>query len=292
MDLKGSIPTVGAAAVEAYARDGYFVHRGLFERAAVTQARDWLDAQDHASLARTWTEQEPGVPLAVMSGADTGEHPVAQIARDIRIQHVAAALVGGPVYLWASKVNVKAAWCGTAEYYHQDLIYWKPRGYPGDDLMTCMVFLEPHAISNAALHVLPGTHRLGVVAHEPFVNINGLGKYMVPPATLDQLSRQHGVVAIEGEPGDAVFFHAGVVHGSSHNISPQRRAVVITQFNAVGNEPVEVASNARQFNLRRAELELREAERRLAWFKQKYDDQLASQDVTFTAPIPAHERQD
>ena len=113
---------------------------------------------------------------------------------------------------------------------------------------------------------------------------------MVPPATLDSLYREHGLVAVEGEPGDAVFFHAGVVHGSSHNVSPRPRTVVISQLNVVGNEPVAVMSNARQFNLRRAERELREAERRLAWFKRKYDEQLAAADVTFAAPIPEHER--
>lgn len=198
--------------------------------------------------------------------------------------------MGAPVYLWASKVNVKAAWCGAVEYFHQDLIYWKDRGYPRLDLLSCMVFLEPHSVSNAALHVFPGTHALGLIEHAPFININGLGKSMVPAATLSRLHREHGLVAVEGEPGDAVFFHAGVVHGSSHNLSPHPRTVLISQLNVVGNEPVDVTSNARQFNLRRAERELREAERRVQWFTRKYNEQLAADDLTFAAPIPDHER--
>ena len=47
----------------------------------------------------------------------------------------ASILMGDETYIWASKVNMKAAWCGN-EYYHQDLVYWKDRGYPK---MKCLV---------------------------------------------------------------------------------------------------------------------------------------------------------
>jgi len=98
-------------------------------------------------------------------------------------------------------------------------------------------------------------------------------------------------VSVEGEPGDVIFFHAALVHGSSHNISPSSRMTILSQLNSVGNEPIDVGSNTRQFNLRRAEFELREAERRYAWFKRKYDEQSASDDVTFAPPVPDRERQ-
>lgn len=283
---------LGQAAVEAFRRDGYYLQRGLFEPCVVEQARAWLMNQDREALAKSWTEQEPGVPLAVFSVVHTGDHPIARLARDPRLLQMAGELIGAPVYIWASKVNLKAAWCGTVEYYHQDLVYWKDRGYPRHDMMSCMVFLDPHTIRNAALHVLPGTHRLGFIEHEPFINTNGLAKCMVPPATMDRLHREHGLVVVEGEPGDALFFHACLVHGSSHNISPQPRKVLLSQLNTVGNEPPDVSVSARQFNLRRAELELREAERRHAWFKAKYENQLKADQLTFSAPIPEEERTD
>jgi ectoine hydroxylase len=277
-------------AVDAYRRDGYYVWPGLFDRAAVDEAAAWLRRQDHAGLAASWTEQEPGVSLAVLPNVHTGDHPVGRLARDPSLLASAGALMDASVYIWSSKVNVKAAWCGTAEYYHQDLVYWKDRGYPRNDMLTAMIFLDPHGIRNAGLHVLPGTHRLGFIEHQPFINVNGLAKYMVPPATLDRLHREHGVVCVEGEPGDVIFFHAAIVHGSSHNISPQSRMTILSQLNCVGNEPIDVQSNAREFNLRRAEFELREAERRHAWFTRKYDEQRASHEVTFAPPIPDRER--
>lgn len=287
-NLNGS--ALAQAAMEAYERDGYYIHRGLFDRKVAEDAATWLKAQDQAALAKSWTEQEPGVPLAVFSIVHTGDHPIAALAKDARMLAMAGELMSAPVYVWASKVNVKAAWCGTAEYYHQDLVYWKDRGYPRNDMLTAMILLDSHAMRNAALHVIPGSHRRGFVEHMPFININGLAKFMVPPATMDELYQEHGLVTVEGEPGDMMFFHAALVHGSSHNISPHSRMIILSQLNTVGNEPNDVKANARQFNLRRAEFELREAERRYAWFKRKYSEQAASEDLTFAAPIPEEER--
>jgi len=281
---------IGEAVCEVFRRDGYYLHHGLFERAEVEAAAAWLKSQVPAGLAKSWTEQEPAVPLAVYTVVHKSDDPIARLARNQRMLDIAGELMGKPVYIWASKVNVKASWCGTAEYYHQDLVYWKDRGYPRDEMLSCMIFLEPHHVENAALHVFPGTHRLGFIPHEPFININGLAKFMIPPATLDRLYREHHLVAIEAEAGDALFFHTSLVHGSSHNISGHGRMVILPQLNTVGNEPTEVTQNARLFNLRRAEMEMREAERRYKWFKEKYEGQLASEDLTFAAPVPDEEK--
>jgi ectoine hydroxylase len=281
---------IGQAVVDEFKRDGFYLHRGMFPKAAAEAAANWLKSQDQAKLAKTWTEQEPAVPLAVYTVIHQGDDPIAILGRDERMLGIASELMGEDVYIWASKVNVKSKWCGTAEYYHQDLVYWKDRGYPKDEMLSCMIFLEPHNLKNAALHVLPGTHKYGYIPHEPFVNINGLAKYMVPPATLDRLYKDHGILAIDAEPGDVLFFHTSLVHGSSHNISPNGRMIILAQLNTVGNEPKEVSQNARQFNLRRAEFEMKEAERRYQWFKNKYEKQLASEDLTFAAPIPKEEK--
>jgi len=290
MSGDGNPSVVGQAVVESFRRDGYYLHRGMFPRKVAEEACAWLNAQDPMKLAKSWTEQEPGVPLAVFTVVHKGDHPIAALANDTRMLAIAGELMGAPVYIWSSKVNLKAAWCGTVEYYHQDLVYWKDRGYPHDEMLSCMVFLEPHTQRNAALHVFPGTHRLGFIEHMPFININGLSKFMVPPETLDRLYREHGLVVVEGEPGDVLFFHTSLIHGSSHNISPHSRMVLLSQLNTVGNEPIDVTTNARLFNLQRAEFETQEAERRYHWFKRKYEDQLKSEALTFSAPIPEHEQ--
>jgi hypothetical protein len=276
--------------IQAYRSDGYYLARGLIPGELVGQAVQWLKNQDRQALAKSWTEQEPGVELAIFSVIHKGDHPPAVIANHPPMLDLAGKLIGAPVYIWSSKVNLKAAWAGTAEYYHQDFVYWKDRGYPADRMMSCMVFLEPHSYENAGLCIFPGSHRNGFIEHRNFINVNGLSKAMVPPATLDRLKRDCGWMKVEAQPGDVLYFHTNLVHGSGHNISPSSRMILLSQLNAVGNEPEGVAAKARDFNLRRAKEELVEAQRKYDWFKKKYEEQLASEELTFCPPIPDHEK--
>jgi ectoine hydroxylase len=276
--------------ISEFGENGFHLHRNLFSAQEAAEVVDWMSSQDPEAVAKSWTEQEPGVPLAVYSVVHNGNNPIAQLASDPRILQIASDLVGEATYIWASKVNIKAPWCGAVEYYHQDLVYWKDRGYPKDEMLSCMVFLENHNVNNAALHVFPGTHKNGFIQHKPFININGLSKQMVPPETLDLLHQEHGLVAIDAEPGDALFFHTSLVHGSSHNISPNGRMILLAQLNTIGNEPIEVSTKAKKFNISRAKMEFEEAVRRLEYFKEKYETQVKSDDLTFCPPIPTQEK--
>ena len=199
-------------------------------------------------------------------------------------------MVKDDVYIYSSKVNLKAPWCGAVEYFHQDLVYWRDRGYPREDMLSAMVFLEPHNDENAPLNIFPETHKLGFIKHEPFINTNGLAKFMVPPKKLNELKKKYGVKRINAKPGDVLFFHMACVHGSGHNISSKSRSVVLSQLNTKGNIPKNVEKNSKKFNLKRAKREFNEAQRRYKWFKDKYFKQLKSKKLTFSAPIVKQEK--
>ena len=262
----------------------------MFNKESISKAVNWLQAQKPEALIKTWTDQEPAVPLSVYGDVHQDKNPVSHIANDPKIIEMAEKLINKKTYIRASKVNLKAPWCGTVEYYHQDLIYWKERGYLKDEMLSCMVLLQKHDLRNAALHVFPGTHTRGLIPHQPFININGLAKRMVSPEKLDELNKVHGVVAIEGDPGDALFFHAGLVHGSSHNISPDGRMALFVQLNTAENKPQDTFSNVKQFNIKRAKEEVEEASRRLQFFKEKLERQVKSDDPEFCPPVPETEK--
>ena len=139
-------------------------------------------------------------------------------------------------------------------------------------------------------HVFPGTHKLGFIKHEPFININGLAKFMISPKNLDKFKKKFGVKVVEAEPGDVLFFHASLVHGSGHNISSDGRMVILSQLNTKNNLPKNVNKKAILFNLSRAKKEYKEAKRRMKWFKKKYITQLKSNKLTFHAPIVKEEK--
>jgi hypothetical protein len=66
--------------------------------------------------------------------------------------------------------------------------------------------------------------------------------------------------------------------------------IILSQLNTHKNKPTDVIYNAKQFNLKRAKIEMEEAERRYIWYKKKYESQLNSQDIEFNSPIPEEER--
>ena len=130
--------------IDKFKQDGYVLVKGFFNIEECKNAAKWLKSQDPKKLAKSWTEQEPGVDLAVYSVIHEGETPISKVAKNKKMLDFASMLMGDETYIWASKVNLKAAWCGTAEYYHQDLVYWKDRGYPKDEMLSAMIFLEDH----------------------------------------------------------------------------------------------------------------------------------------------------
>ena len=65
--------------------------------------------------------------------------------------------------------------------------------------------------------------------------------------------------------------------------------VLLSQINTINNIPKEIKKNSRKFNLLRAKREVVEAKRKLNWFKKKYDTQLKSNKLTFSAAIAKEE---
>lgn len=264
---------------------GYVLLKNFLPAEDLIEANKWISTQDPHSLTRSWMDTEPEVPCAVYQNIHKAQTPVAKCASNPKVLETASKLMNDEAYIWSSKVNMKAAWAGTAEYYHQDFVYWKDRGYSESKMLTCMMPLEHQDVENAALHVFPGSHKEGFIEHTPFCNINSLSKFMVHPKKLDELYKKYGLAAITAEPGDALFFHTNIVHGSAHNISPRSRRIILSQMNTRGNVPEDTKVNAKQFNLNRAEFEINKLKERLAQLEEKYNKEKNSEELVFNSPI-------
>ena len=276
--------------IKSYQENGYVLVKDFFTTDQTTAAGDWLRNQDQESLAKTFTDQEPGVKLAVYQNVHNEESPISKLANDERVLRFASELMEDETYIWSSKVNLKAAWCGTVEYYHQDYAYWKGRGYDNLEMLTCMIFVDDHSVNNGGLHVIPKTHNIGYIEHNRFININGLSKSMIPPEKLTELHSEFGLDAIDAKAGDVLFFSAGLIHGSSHNISPDPRMIILSQMNTKGNLPIEANDKVKEYNLSRVRHEVESCEQRLAYYKNKYQKQASSDLPTFNSPIPKQEK--
>ena len=194
--------------LDKFDKQGFIIIKNFYSKKKINEALKWLKSRNPKKIAKSWTEKEPGVPIAVYSALGDKNTKVYKIASDRKILNIASQLMSEKVYVWHSKVNFKERWGGTAEYYHQDQVYWKDRGYKSDKMLSCMIPLEDHNLSNAGLKIFPRTHKLGFIKHNHFININGLCKFMISRKILDKFYKKYSLVDINLQPGDILFFHS------------------------------------------------------------------------------------
>ena len=122
---------------------------------------------------------------------------------------------------------------------HQDLLYFPFR--PADKIVATWTALEACTRENGCLSVLPGSHKGGLLEHEnpnwEYLNFAYFGAKGVDGAA----QRVH----LEMAPGDTVFFHPMLIHGSGQNrTSGFRRAISAHYASATcryieGQSPIE-----------------------------------------------------
>jgi phytanoyl-CoA hydroxylase len=127
---------------------------------------------------------------------------------------------------------------------HQDLLYFPFR--PADRIVASWTALERVTKENGCLVVVPGTHRGELLPHENPPDIEWLNAaYFGVREVDDQLAKR---VHLEMEPGDTVFFHPVLLHGSGRNRTRGFRRAISAHYTAVD---VEWAWTQENFGARR-----------------------------------------
>jgi phytanoyl-CoA hydroxylase len=107
---------------------------------------------------------------------------------------------------------------------HQDLLYFPFR--PADQIVAAWTALEPSTRENGCLVVVPGTHRGELLPHAnpdwEYLNTGYFGATGVGAET----ERVH----LEMQPGDTVFFHPLLLHGSGQNRSSGFRRAISAHY--------------------------------------------------------------
>jgi phytanoyl-CoA hydroxylase len=129
---------------------------------------------------------------------------------------------------------------------HQDLLYFPFR--PADSIVATWTALDPCTRENGCLAVVPGSHRGDLLAHQnvewEYVNFGYFGAAGVGQDT----DRLH----LEMEPGDTIFFHPLLLHGSGRNRSSGFRRGISAHYASAacrylpGAEPI---AEARPYTL-------------------------------------------
>jgi len=108
---------------------------------------------------------------------------------------------------------------------HQDLLYFPFR--PADSIVATWTALERVTVENGCLVVVPGSHRGELLRHEnpDWEHLNG-GYFGAKD--VDDLKAQR--IHLEMDPGDTVFFHPILLHGSGRNRTDSFRRAISAHY--------------------------------------------------------------
>lgn len=182
-----------------------------------------------------------------------------RLSRHPKILEPVKQILGSDVYVYQFKINAKAAFGGDIWEWHQDYIYWlKEDGMPAARVVNIVVFLDEVTEFNGPMLMIPRSHKEGVIEVESINELAvGVGehhlqyrnspawissltaklKYSVSKQIVSRLASENGIASAKGPAGSVLLFHPNLVHGSSPNMSPYDRNIVVITYNSVENVP-------------------------------------------------------
>ncbi|MEZ6050400.1 MAG: phytanoyl-CoA dioxygenase family protein [Planctomycetaceae bacterium] len=162
--------------------------------------------------------------------------PFQRLSTNPKIVEPVKQVLGEQVYVWHSKIHVKDAFQGTVWLWHQDYGSWM---WDGVDprLVSVMVFLDRATLNNGCLMVAAGSHKWGRLEHYADEKTTSYKQWCVDTETLKHRLTEEMIQPVTGEPGDVLFFHCNLLHGSGHNMSPLPRKSIIIAYNDLDNRP-------------------------------------------------------
>jgi hypothetical protein len=224
--------TVSPNELSAFNRDGYVLYRSLFDAEEMRRLLNFA-RQDEALKASAYDRKDAtGAATRLALWNTPGDDLYSMFSRSPRIVDRMQQLLGDEVYHWHTKMMLKEPFVGGAWEWHQDYGYWYHNGCLYPDLASCLIAVDRATRENGCLQVLRGSHKLGRIDHGKTGDQTGADMERVNEA----LARME-LVYIECEPGDALFFHANLLHRSDQNRSANPRWSLICCYNTRHNDP-------------------------------------------------------
>jgi phytanoyl-CoA hydroxylase len=197
---------------------GYTVARGLFAPDEVDRLRE-----HYMTLRRRGSYQGDVVGVDSTSRDPLKRYPrMAQMHRwddvslkwliDDRLARVLTEMLGRAPYAVQTMLYFKPPG-SRGQALHQDNFYLKAE--PGTCVAAWMA-LDRTDHANGCLQVVPGSHRWPILCTEKADTKVSFTDVTVP------LPGRDTAVDVEMEPGDVLFFHGALVHGSSPNVTEDR----------------------------------------------------------------------
>lgn len=220
--------------LQSYWLNGYVLKRGLIDaetietlrdrfrdvtRGVVPPAKGMLVMRDVLVAKGKVEAMTPEAEIAKIQ--DFAEDPVFfGYVKDDRILDVVESIIGPDIQTLHTMLINKPPNVDGRHPLHQDLVYFGFR--PADKIVAAQTALEPMTRENGCLSVVPGSHDRGLIDHETLPWEGANAGYWGAKGVGAHPDRVH----VELEPGDTLFFHPVLLHGSGRNRSQGfRRAI-------------------------------------------------------------------
>ncbi len=235
-----TLPASGLTADElaTFAERGWLLKRALFSPARIAQLSDETEGLHERMAANApdyvHVSWEEGLPadrpqrIRQLMNSERVSPILDAMSRADEMLGVLRHLIGPDIYLFHSKLMMKAAHDGTFTPWHQDWGYWQ-YGSKRPTHINCMLAIDAADRENGAIRFIDGSHKQGPVDHRHFESTSfSIG--------LDGGIEDRASTMIEMQPGDAIFFGPLVIHGSGPNRSARDRRANTFAYDAVGNQ--------------------------------------------------------
>ncbi|EFN85472.1 phytanoyl-CoA dioxygenase, peroxisomal [Harpegnathos saltator] len=216
-----------------YEKNGYLVFPGLIEQDVLDKCHKRFDdiVEDRAPRDRIIVMRDVKDRKSVNKLQDINFDPVfCEYIEHKKILDIVECFTGPNIMAKHSMLIAKPPdiGFGTSKHPpHQDLYYFPFR--PTDRIVAAWTAMELCDKQNGCLYVAPGSHRSGQ-----------LYVHNYPPGVSNKF--YHGIqdlpknihyLDLEMQPGDTVFFHPLLIHGSGVNVSTRTRRAISCHYAAV-----------------------------------------------------------
>ncbi len=217
---------------KSFLRDGFVIIRELLNREEVDLLGKIARADQALSQSAYGRKDATGLPVTLAVRNELSDDIYSAIARSRRIVQRMETYLEGEVYHYHHKLILKEPKVGGAWEWHQDYGYWYHNGCLLPDMASCLIAIDRATKENGCLQVLKGSHLMGRIDHGQSGDQVGADLERVGVA-MDRYELIH----VELDPGDAVIFHANLLHRSDQNRSDHPRWALICCYNTKRNDP-------------------------------------------------------
>jgi len=233
-----------AAELWAFEQDGFVIVRSLLSAEETRLLHQIAKSDHHLQQSAASRGDGEGGAIRLVVENEVQDDLYGAIVRSQRIVDRMQQVLGDEVYHYHHKMILKEARTGGAWAWHQDYGYWYNNGCLYPDMGSCLIAIDRATVENGCLQVLRGSHKLGRINHDKVGDQTGADPERVA-AACERLE----LVYCTLDPGDAIFFHANLLHRSDQNRSENDRWAFICCYNTRHNDPYKDSRHPRYSKL-------------------------------------------